>query len=377
VTLEETMLKYAFIALLVIHALIHLMGAAKAFGWADVEAIHQPITKLAGAAWLIAMALFLASASLLAIGASIWWLPSAVALVVSQLAIMSAWHDARFGIIANVIILVPVALAIFDLRPASLRSQYESRAAEAIAHAIPSDGDVVTAEDLRALPAPLRRYLENTDIVGKPRVRNVRIRWNGEIRNGAEASWMPFTATQVSTFGEDATRLFFIESSLHGIPFVGLHAYEGEHATMDVRVAGVVKVVDAKGREMDEGETVTMFNDLCVFAPAALLDAHVKWEELDAHRVRGTLTNAGHTVSAVLFFNERGDLVDFISEDRFQTTDGKTYHRYPWSTPLGEYAIFDGARIAASGEAKWLTPNGELLYGRLNIEHLDYNVRAP
>jgi len=123
------MLKLIFIALIVVHGLIHLMGAAKAFGWADVNAIQHPMTKLDGAAWLITTLLFVASAVLLATGSHSWWIPASFALVLSQIAIIGAWSDARFGTIANVIIFVPVALAIFDLRPSSVRSQFVDKVA--------------------------------------------------------------------------------------------------------------------------------------------------------------------------------------------------------------------------------------------------------
>ena len=33
---------------------------------------------------------------------------------------------------------------------------------------------------------------------------------------------------------------------------------------------------------MDLAETVTLFNDMCLFAPAALVGAPVRWTEIDA-----------------------------------------------------------------------------------------------
>ena len=51
-------------------------------------------------------------------------------------------------------------------------------------------------------------------------------------------------------------------------------------ATMRVKVASALTIVDAKGTEMDEAETVTLFNDLCVFAPGALIDRRIQWQEV-------------------------------------------------------------------------------------------------
>ena len=47
-----------------------------------------------------------------------------LALAVSQVLIIANFKEARFGTIANAIILVPIALSLADLRPSSLRSGY-------------------------------------------------------------------------------------------------------------------------------------------------------------------------------------------------------------------------------------------------------------
>src|SRR5665647_263409 len=59
----------------------------------------------------------------------------------------------------------------------------------------------------------------------------------------------------------------------------------GSSATLRVWVASAVTVVDAKGPEMDEAETVTLFNDLCVFAPGVLIDPRIQWQVIDPHTV--------------------------------------------------------------------------------------------
>jgi prepilin signal peptidase PulO-like enzyme (type II secretory pathway) len=43
-------------------------------------------------------------------------------------------------------------------------------------------------------------------------------------------------------------------------------------AEMTVKAAALVPVVQVSGPEMSQGETVTMFNDMCVMAPATLID---------------------------------------------------------------------------------------------------------
>ena len=124
------------------------------------------------------------------------------------------------------------------------------------------------------------------------------------------------------------------------------------------RSEGCLQVVDAKGQEMNQGETVTMFNDMCLLAPATLISRSIRWEEIDSVTVKGFFSNQGNTVSAVLTFDPSGALRNFVSNDRYLSEDGKTYLSYPWSTPVGEYGEFGGRKIAAGGEAIWHMPRG-------------------
>ena len=177
-------------------------------------------------------------------------------------------------------------------------------------------------------------------------------------------AWMAAAVDQHNFFvGPAPARLFFTRASQWGIPFVVLHRYVGDAATMQVRIAGLFEIVNASGPEMTQAETVTLFNDICILAPAVLVDAPVRWQTVGDRQVKGTYTNAGKTISAVLSFDDAGDLVGFVSEDRYQS-DGKTYKRLPWSTPLRSYRDFGGVRLAAEGDAYWREPDGEWPYGR-------------
>jgi hypothetical protein len=231
----------------------------------------------------------------------------------------------------------------------------------------------VTRADLDRLPPVVRRYLEVTGAVGRPRVANLRATFRGQIKRSPTSSWLPFRAEQHNFYDERA-RLFLMDASLFGILFTALHVFTGTTATMKVRVALLVDVVDARGPEMDQSETVTLFNDMCVLAPATLIDQNIRWEALDERSVRAFFTHGKRTISATLSFNIRGELTNFVSEDRYQSVDGKTYTRYPWSTPLRDYQDFGGARLAQHGDAVWRMPSGDLVYVQFELIDIQYNV---
>ena len=367
-------MKIFFAVFLVVHGLIHLMGTAKAFGVADIPQLTQQIAGPLGILWLLAAALLLLAAILLFTWPQRWWVVGAGAVVVSQVVIVTSWSDARYGTIANIVALVGVALGFLSQGPSSFRAEYDREIAQGLGRAVATP--LLTEADLAQLPTLVQRYIRLNGAVGQPRVQNFRARFHGQIRSGPSARWMSFTGEQYN-FYDQPSRLFLMDASMFGVPFQAFHRFVGPSATMRVKVASVVTMVDAKGPEMDEAETVTLFNDLCVFAPGALIGRGIRWQEIDPQTVGASFTNVSHTVRAVLSFNDRGELTDFVADGRAAASaDGKSFTKMRWSTPLSDYREFGSHRLMARGEGIWHAPAGDYSYLRFDLDAIEYNVEA-
>jgi Family of unknown function (DUF6544) len=360
-------------AFLAVHGFIHLMGFAKAFGYAELPQLTRPVSEVMGVAWLVAGLAVVASAVTMVASPRRFWIVGAVSLVMSQAVILSAWSDAKAGTIANVVLLLAVAHAWFNQGPQSFRAQFERDVAVGLAR--PLEAPVVTEVDLAALPEPVQRYLRATGVVGRPRVRNYRLRFRGRIRSGPDARWMPFEAEQQS-FADQPTRLFFMHARMFALPIEVFHRRSGGQATMQVKIAGVIPMVDARGDVMDRSEAVTLFNDMCLLAPATLLDPAIAWEPVDKRTVRARFTDGGQTISATLLFGDDDLLANFISDDRSRSSpDGKSFTRLRFSTPMRDYRDFGSVRLGAHGEARWMLPEGDFTYGEFDLLEVAYNVR--
>jgi len=361
------------VVLLIVHGLIHLMGFAKAFGYAELPQLTRSISREMGVAWLTAGLLVLAGAVTMVASPRSFWIIGGIALVVSQAVILSGWSDAKAGTIVNVVLLLAVAHYWFTYGPQSFRAQFEREVSSGLAR--PLDAPLVTEFDLASLPEPVRRYLSAAGVVGRPRVLNYRVRFRGRIRSAPDSRWMPFEAIQQS-FADQPTRLFLMHARMFGLPVEVFHRRIGGHATMQVKIGGAIPMVDARGEVMDRSEAVTLFNDMCLLAPATLLDARIAWEPVDARTARARFTDAAQTISATLLFGDDGLLTNFISDDRSRSSpDGKTFERLRFSTPTREYRDFGAARLASYGEARWTLPDGEFTYGEFELRNVAYNVR--
>jgi hypothetical protein len=141
------------IVLIGVHGLIHLLGFAKAFGYADLPQLTQPISRAWGLAWLAAAVLVTTSAAMLGAGARSYWIAGGVGLVLSQAVIFSAWGDASAGTVANVLLLLVVAHGWLTEGPRSFHAQYLRDAQIGLARMVPEP--LITEEDLTHLPDPV------------------------------------------------------------------------------------------------------------------------------------------------------------------------------------------------------------------------------
>ncbi len=200
-------------------------------------------------------------------------------------------------------------------------------------------------------------------------MKNVRIVFDGQMRDKGK-DWFPFRSVQYNFF-DDPTRLFFMKARMFGTTVPGYHRYQQATASMDIRLFGLIPMVKVKGKEMNKAETVTVFNDMCLLVPATLIDKRIQWEPIDSQSAKAVFTNGGNTISAVLYFNEAGQLVNFVSDDRYAVADMKQYR---FSTPVKNYKPLDGMNVIATGEAVWHYPDGEFVYGKFHLQSIEYNV---
>ncbi len=360
------MFRFALIFIIVVHGLIHLLGFVKAFELASVEQLTQPISKGGGTLWLLAAILFLATGVAFMLHSNYWVIGALTAVILSQILIFGAWSDAKFGTIANIII---VLAALLGYAAWSFENGFHQDVKAALERTQGMEMEVLTDPDLQHLPQPVQRYLRYAGVVGQPKVKNFRVTFSGQMREkGGE--WFDFTSEQYNFFDEPE-RLFFMKARVKGIPTVGYHAFKDGEASMTVKVLSAFPVVQLEGEVMQKAETVTLFNDICLMAPAVLIDDRIEWTEVDENTAKAKFTHRDITISATLYFDEMGRLIDFESNDRTEIT---SMQQMPFSTPVHDYQMINGHQLLRSGDAVWHFPEGEFVYGKFYLKELDYNI---
>ena len=360
------MLKYVFGFILLIHGLIHFMGFAKAYNYGNITQLSKYISKPVGLFWLITAVLFTVAVLLFLLKKESWPYIAVIAAVISQILIITVWKDAKFGTILNTIILF---VAIGSYATYHFEMEFKADVKRHIAKINFPNNDLLSEADIATLPNPVQKYIRYSGALEKQKVKNMKIIFDGEMREKGKG-FFKFTSVQYNFF-EEPTRLFFMKAKMYGVPVPGYHCYQNEKATMQIKLLGLFNIVNIKGTEMNKAETVTVFNDMCLMAPASLIDKRIVWTAIDSLSAKANFTNGRNNITAVLYFNERGQLINFISDDRYAVNEMK---KYRFSTPVKDYTQINGRNIWKYGETVWHYPEGEFVYGKFTLKSIEYNV---
>jgi hypothetical protein len=273
---------------------------------------------------------------------------------------------------------ITIIMALFFTAPQifarGLQKQFNDDINHCVANSQPEYLQLITGEETNHLPDIVQKYIFRTEFYGKKKIRNMKVTFEGRIRSNPGDGWMNLKAYQISSF-DTPTRIFYMKASKMGIPAIGLHRFKNGKASMKVKLLGLFTVVDVNGDLMDQAETVTHLNDMCLMAPGTLIDKNIRWEDIDPLTVIAYYTCNGITISATLFFNNDGYLLNFISNDRFDLSDPANPKLHPFLTPIDSYMECSGFVIPQTAQTVYSRPEGDFVYGEFKVKSIEYNVK--
>jgi hypothetical protein len=117
-------MRITFILIIGLHGFFHLIGFIKAFHLANFKTLTQSISKSFGILWLLAFMLFIATVMFFIAKNNYWWLLACMAVSISQILIAYFWEDAKFGTIANVIIMSVVLVTYVNYNSEQIEMQF-------------------------------------------------------------------------------------------------------------------------------------------------------------------------------------------------------------------------------------------------------------
>lgn len=234
-------------------------------------------------------------------------------------------------------------------------------------------GDIIQRTDLEGLPPVVRKWLEQSQVVGKERIAAVRLKQDASMRLKEDGPWMNAAVQQYFRVDQPGFIWRVRVSMAPLIYFAGRDKYEEGRGHMLIKALSLVDVADATGKEIDQG-TMLRYLAESVWFPTAALNSYIKWEEVDAGSARATMTYGGITASGVFTFNEKGEVVNFVAQ-RYRDVNGR-YLMNTWVVEIKEHKDFNGIRIPSAGEVIWRLETGDYNWYQFEIKDIEYNKPA-
>ncbi|MEW6064785.1 hypothetical protein P378_20485 [Desulforamulus profundi] len=235
--------------------------------------------------------------------------------------------------------------------------------------------DIITENDIVPLPEPIQKYFRYCGYLGKEKMNNAEIEWEDVFyKNSPNKKWMSLKCYQFNSVPEP-TRIAYMKSRIMGIfPFEGRDKYQNGHGNMLIKFLKLLKVVDAKGKEMDESALVTVLAEALV-VPTYAFQHYIKWTAIDSNTAKAVIRYNESEVSGLFYFDDLGEFIRFETDDRYYSERGTEYKKVKWSAVAGNYIEKNRIRFPSYLKAIWHTDEGDFEYFKGNIANIKFNIK--
>ncbi|TCC90165.1 hypothetical protein EZ428_12830 [Pedobacter frigiditerrae] len=223
------------------------------------------------------------------------------------------------------------------------------------------------------LPTALQHFVLQSGCLSLGNIHQVKIEWkNARLKLSKKGSWKSITCVQ-HNFLPDPIRLVYMSTKVFGlIGIEALDSFRHGNGNMMVKAAGLFKLVDAKGYQMDKAELVTLLAETMII-PDYALQTYTQWEEIDLYTVRGTINYHGLKAVGLFYFNENFQVIKFETNDRYYTQSNGNFLETKWTAECKTYIKHNDITFPSAFSATWNFPQGDLTYFKGEINNIIFS----
>jgi len=363
-------MRIALIILIGIHGIIHLFGFLKAFGISEFNAISQPISKAFGLIWLLTFVVYAITMTLLIFQSNLWWFCGFLAVIASQVLIFNYWSDAKFGTIANLIILVAVIIAYSNF---NFKNKIVEERKKLFERSQAVNEKVITKETISELPSIVQKWLINSGTIGKKPITNVHLTQELQLKlNPDQENWNNGKAEQYFTINPPAFN-WNINTQMNSIfEVTGRDKFENGSGEMTIKLLSLIPVANAKNHEKVNQASLQRYLAETVWFPSASLNPYITWEPLGENSSKATMEFKGVKGSGEFHFDVKGNFEKFVAM-RYQDINAE--EPTEWTVIATKTEERNGIKIPVECEANWKLESGKWTWLKLKITDIQYNVK--
>ncbi len=297
-----------------------------------------------------------------------WWILVLAAFLISQTLIFLNWKDASWGTFASIILLVGAMIGYANWH---FNRSVQKEVLQLFQANHKKNHTVITGDMLRGLPEPVRRWLNNSGIVGKEKIQTLRLKQKGWMRTKPEQNkWIEASSEQYITIDEPAFIWKVRMNLLPLLPVTGRDKFVNGKGQMKIQLLSLINIVNAADEKIDQGALQRYLAEMGMY-PSAALSPYIQWDVMDNTSAKATMTYKGVSGSVVFHFTGLGNL-SWCSADRYMG-GSKEAKLEKWEAHFIEFRICNGINIPVQSEATWKLNNGDFTWYKLEITDIEYN----
>jgi hypothetical protein len=217
------------------------------------------------------------------------------------------------------------------------------------------------------LPPPVARYRQLAVGDRKP-VQTLRLRHGGTFRMSPTAKPKPIHGTQVFTVDPPGFSWLGTIPLGPGLWIVARDMLLQGEGSMLVLLDDTVRLVDARGPELDQGAALRLLAEMAWY-PTAFFDTRcVTWTGIDADHALATLQLGTLSVSGTFEFGP-GGLPLRVTARRFMAERGLQ----TWTGTYGDWRTVAGMQVPFEADVTWQLDSGPYTYAHWTIDALEYD----
>lgn len=227
------------------------------------------------------------------------------------------------------------------------------------------------ADELDGLPPPVVRFFRRNLIEGQPHPSCVRVRQHGESRDAPGQPWVEFVGEGYAVSGRPAL-LEFTRARPYPLVWV-------DHRLLYLRGRGQrtakwmssLTTVDTGDDATRRATLLRYLSELVLLPPALLAGDNLRWEPVDDAHARAILRDGELEVRATFEFDELGNAVGFVADERPRGSSGEAAR---WTVRYAEHRSFGELQLPTRIEGQWQLGEVAFPHLRRTVDAVEVDV---
>lgn len=218
-------------------------------------------------------------------------------------------------------------------------------------------------KQLDNLPEPVKRYFNHILKEGQPYISFVRIKHEGKFKADLKKDWMNIKGEQYATTEKPG----FIWKGTTTM-FIAQDMYIAKKGRLIVSLFSLIKVVNAKGEQYNQGELLRWLGESILYPTNFLPSDKLEWFPIDDKTAKLTFNYEGLSLFFKITFNDIGEITEMETKRYMDVNNLET-----WVIKVSDYKELNQVLIPTRFEVLWRLVKGDFSYAKFNITDIEYD----